>query len=1236
MTRNLVRIARRFSCPHGILVSRESLRAGCAFLAMTCLPVSAQEVDRTKTVPFAISVDGEPVVKSKQDGPTRAAAKQLGQSPEPSTRKTGAGLNTVDVQVKFDGLDAKTLLNISTMPVRRAYKAGEYVNFLATSNYPAFIKRAEVRILNAEDEVTEKPFDIIPVAINREARWIMPETRDETKRFKYILRVYDDEGRFDETLARNLARSDRELPAEINTGHVVSGEGEATAPGMGEDNTARRNIPVYGGAVTVYGRNVPEGYQVKALGDTIPLDPDHAFVMQRILPPGDHDIDVAVLGLLKDSALDFTRRMNIPKNDWFYVALADLTVGKRFGDNDIEAVRPGEYDDIYSKGRLAFYVKGKIKGKYLLTAAADTSEDDLDHIFRGLDAKDPRQLLRRLDPNDYYPIYGDDSTAIDDAPTDGKFYVRLERGDSHVMWGRYKASITGTEFMRSDRALYGASGIYKSEKTTSFGERQTETTLYAAQPDTLPQRDEFLGTGGSAYFMKRQDISIGSETIAVEVRDQITGQVLERQTLRYGEDYSFDYLQGMLILKRPLSSSTGTDAPVRDGALGGNRVYLIAQYEFTPVAGTLDGYVYGGRAQHWFADKVRVGVTGMDENTGLANQQAYGADIQLRHSEKTFIEAEIARSKGPGFGTSRSTDGGLTLSDVATTGTRNRVATSWRTRAQLDLEDISKSGVKGTLGGYYEEKQAGFSTLSEQISVDERIWGAFADIDLNKAIGLELNYDDYQEGRGESVFDGRDIGGGSKRKGASAISWQIDEYWKASFGLTYTELQSPIARASGKSGYNGSRLDSGARLEYAPDGDHSYYVFGQGTLSRSGDIKDNNRAGAGTEYQLTEKISLDGEISYGNQGVGALAAINYEPTAEDSYYVGYRLDPDRAFDLDRSYDLSGTDGGTIVIGAKRKIDDEISAYAEHNYDLFGTRNSLTKTYGVVYTPDSSWTVDGGFEAGTIEDDTIDPDDGFERSDFDRKAVSLAIGYKDEERISARIRGEARYEDSDDDSRDANTYLIATGFSWKTSEDWRLLANVDAVLSDQDSEASFRDGDYIEMSVGYAYRPVENDRLNALVKYAWLRDTPGENQVSAISGDEFGPAQRSHIISADVNYDVFPWLVLGAKYGMRFGEVRQRQGDDPNTFSAWESSSAHLGIIRADVSFIKSWDALIEGRVLAMPQADTTDYGALVALYRHVGDNFKVGVGYNFGCFSDDLRDLTLNDEGVFLNVIGKF
>lgn len=53
-------------------------------------------------------------------------------------------------------------------------------------------------------------------------------------------------------------------------------------------------------------------------------------------------------------------------------------------------------------------------------------------------------------------------------------------------------------------------------------------------------------------------------------------------------------------------------------------------------------------------------------------------------------------------------------------------------------------------------------------------------------------------------------------------------------------------------------------------------------------------------------------------------------------------------------------------------------------------------------------------------------------------------------------------------------------------------------------------------------------------------------------------------------------------------------------------------------------------------ADTADLGLLAAVYRHVGENFKIGVGYNFGNFSDDLSDLTYDDHGVFLNAIGKF
>ena len=54
------------------------------------------------------------------------------------------------------------------------------------------------------------------------------------------------------------------------------------------------------------------------------------------------------------------------------------------------------------------------------------------------------------------------------------------------------------------------------------------------------------------------------------------------------------------------------------------------------------------------------------------------------------------------------------------------------------------------------------------------------------------------------------------------------------------------------------------------------------------------------------------------------------------------------------------------------------------------------------------------------------------------------------------------------------------------------------------------------------------------------------------------------------------------------------------------------------------------------ESDSTDFGLLAALYRDIGENFKIGLGYNFGRFSDELSDLTYDDHGIFINAIGKF
>ena len=75
--------------------------------------------------------------------------------------------------------------------------------------------------------------------------------------------------------------------------------------------------------------------------------------------------------------------------------------------------------------------------------------------------------------------------------------------------------------------------------------------------------------------------------------------------------------------------------------------------------------------------------------------------------------------------------------------------------------------------------------------------------------------------------------------------------------------------------------------------------------------------------------------------------------------------------------------------------------------------------------------------------------------------------------------------------------------------------------------------------------------------------------------------------------------------------------------------------RLDLHLVRNWDFVLEGRVLDLREAKDRKYGALAAVYRHINDNLKIGAGYNFSDFSDDLTDLDYNHRGWMLNVNGK-
>jgi hypothetical protein len=62
--------------------------------------------------------------------------------------------------------------------------------------------------------------------------------------------------------------------------------------------------------------------------------------------------------------------------------------------------------------------------------------------------------------------------------------------------------------------------------------------------------------------------------------------------------------------------------------------------------------------------------------------------------------------------------------------------------------------------------------------------------------------------------------------------------------------------------------------------------------------------------------------------------------------------------------------------------------------------------------------------------------------------------------------------------------------------------------------------------------------------------------------------------------------------------------------------------------------LLEARMLDMSDLDESRSGALAMVSRYLGKHVKIGLGYNFTDFSDDLTDLSYDHSGAFLSVTG--
>ena len=205
--------------------------------------------------------------------------------------------------------------------------------------------------------------------------------------------------------------------------------------------------------------------------------------------------------------------------------------------------------------------------------------------------------------------------------------------------------------------------------------------------------------------------------------------------------------------------------------------------------------------------------------------------------------------------------------------------------------------------------------------------------------------------------------------------------------------------------------------------------------------------------------------------------------------------------------------------------------------------------------------------------------------------------------------------------------MRNNFKWQATPSSRLLGKLN--MSDSESsDGNFYDGGYTEAVLGYAFRPVSHDRLNTLMKYTYFFNMPTTDQVT-LNNTASEYIQKSHIAAVDVNYDLTRTFSVGGKYAYRLGELSLDRENEQ-----FFDNSAALYVLRSDWQFRTNWEVLVEGRLLDMPDLDERRAGGLLTISRYVGDHVKVGLGYNFADFSDDLTDLSYDHRGLFLNLTG--
>ena len=339
--------------------------------------------------------------------------------------------------------------------------------------------------------------------------------------------------------------------------------------------------------------------------------------------------------------------------------------------------------------RAAMYLKGKVKGDYLLTLNYDSEKDTRDRLFRD------------IDPNAFYPVYGDSSVRGVDAQSTTKLYVRLDKNRSYFLYGDYTTQDDNParSLSQYSRSLPGLRAHYE--------EGNVVANAFAAREAFRQVIDEFPARGVSGpYSVSNPNGVSGSEKVEIIVRDRNRPtSILKVTALGRNVDYDFEPFSGQILFRSPV--------PSVDDQL--NPVSIRVTYEVTQGA---DRYnVFGGDVRYKFSDRLTLGVAAAKDDNPESPYKLFGANALVKLGANTELIAELARSTGVSGGIAGAptaiADGNAARIELRHSDDRAKL----RAFASRSDNEFSNSS-SGTTGGKSEGGLSGAYKITENLSVN--------------------------------------------------------------------------------------------------------------------------------------------------------------------------------------------------------------------------------------------------------------------------------------------------------------------------------------------------------------------------------------------------------------------------------------------------------------------------------------------------------------------------------------